>query len=65
MISLRNDGVIKEEKRGHYKLIQTTKRMKGVVNTSNKSGVFIFIKNIEHEILFQKNLHVFTKRRSG
>ena len=29
--------------------------MRGVVNTSNKSGVFIFIKNIEHEIFVPKD----------
>ena len=55
MITLCGDGILKEEKRGHYKLIKTTKRMRGVVNTSNKSGVFIFIKSVRNmKFLFLK-----------
>ena len=60
MISLCSDGILKEEKRGHYKLIKTTKRMRGVVNTSNKSGVYIFIKNIDNEIFVPKDFSMFS-----
>ena len=34
MISLADSGILKEEKRGSFKLIQTTQKLFGVVNTS-------------------------------
>ena len=50
MISLSKSGILKEEKRGSFKLIQTTKKVIGVINTSINSGVYLDVEGMEEEI---------------
>ena len=60
MISLSNTGILKEEKRGSFKLIQSTKKVIGVVNTSIKSGVYIDVEEMEEEVFVPKEFSIFS-----
>jgi ribonuclease R len=60
MISLSNSGVLKEEKRGSFKLIQTTKKVIGVVNTSVNSGVYLDVEGTEEEVFVPKEYSMFS-----
>ena len=44
LVSLSNSGILKEVKRGRFKLLQTSKKVVGVVNTSVESGVYLDVK---------------------
>ena len=60
MISLSNSGVLKEEKRGSFKLIQTTEKVIGVVNTSVNSGVYLDVEGTEEEVFVSKEYSMFS-----
>jgi len=60
MISLAISGVLKEEKRGSFKLIQFTEKVIGVVNTSVNSGVYLDIEGIEEEVFVSKEYSLFS-----
>ena len=60
MISLSKSGVLKEEKRGSFKLIQTTKKVIGVINTSINSGVYLDVEGMEEEIFVPKEYSMFS-----
>ena len=60
MISLAISGVLKEEKRGSFKLIQFTEKVIGVVNTSVKSGVYLNIEGTEEEVFVSKEYSLFS-----
>ena len=60
MISLSNSGLLKEEKRGSFKLIQSTQKGIGVVNTSVNSGIYIYVKGIEEEVFVPSEYSLFS-----
>ena len=60
MISLADSGILKEEKRGSFKLIQTTQKLIGVVNTSVISGVYVDIENINEEVFIPNKYSLFS-----
>ena len=60
MISLSNTGILKEERRGSFKLIQSIKKVIGVVNTSIKSGVYIDVEEMEEEVFVPKEFSIFS-----
>ena len=60
MISLSKSGVLKEEKRGNFKLIQSLKKVIGIVNTSVRTGVYVDVEEIEGEIFIPKEYSFFS-----
>ena len=60
MISLAISGILKEEKRGSFKLLQSTKKVLGVVNTSVNSGVYLDVEGIEEEVFVPKEYSLFS-----
>ncbi len=60
MISLSKTGILKEERRGNFKLIQSIKKVIGIVNTSIKSGVYIDVEEMEEEVFVPKEFSVFS-----
>ena len=60
MISLSKTGILKEERRGNFKLIQSIKKIIGVVNTSIKSGVYIDVEEMEEEVFVPKEFSIFS-----
>ena len=60
MISLSNTGILKEERRGSFKLIQSIKKVIGIVNTSIKSGVYIDVEEMEEEVFVPKEFSIFS-----
>tara|TARA_B000000532_G_scaffold244230_1_gene243256 strand:- start:158 stop:2284 length:2127 start_codon:yes stop_codon:yes gene_type:complete len=60
MISLADSGILKEEKRGSFKLIETTQKLIGVVNTSVISGVYVDIENINEEVFIPNKYSLFS-----
>ena len=60
MISLSNSGFLKEEKRGCFKLVQTTHKAIGIVNTSTNSGIYIDVENIKEEIFIPNEYSFFS-----
>ena len=60
MISLSKTGILKEERRGSFKLIQSIKKVIGVVNTSIKSGVYIDVEEMEEEVFVPKEFSIFS-----
>ena len=60
MISLSKSGVLKEEKRGSFKLIQSLKKVIGIVNTSVRTGVYVDVEEIEGEIFVPKEYSFFS-----
>ena len=60
MISLSKSGVLKEEKRGNFKLIQSLKKVIGIVNTSVRTGVYVDVEEIEGEIFVPKEYSFFS-----
>ena len=60
MISLSKSGILKEERRGNFKLIQSIKKVIGVVNTSIKSGVYIDVEEMEEEVFVPKEFSIFS-----
>ncbi len=60
MISLSKTGILKEERRGNFKLIQSIKKVIGVVNTSIKSGVYIDVEEMEEEVFVPKEFSIFS-----
>ena len=60
MISLSKTGILKEERRGNFKLIQSIKKVIGIVNTSIKSGVYIDVEEMEEEVFVPKEFSIFS-----
>ena len=60
LISLSDDGVLKEEKRGGFKLLQTSKKVVGVVNTSVGSGVYLDVEGVSEEVFVPKEFSLFS-----
>ena len=60
MISLSKTGILKEERRGNFKLIQLIKKVIGIVNTSIKSGVYVDVEEMEEEVFVPKEFSVFS-----
>ena len=60
MISLSKTGILKEERRGNFKLIQSIKKVIGIVNTSIKSGVYVDVEEMEEEVFVPKEFSVFS-----
>ena len=60
MISLSKTGILKEERRGNFKLIQLIKKVIGIVNTSTKSGIYVDVEEMEEEVFVDKEFSVFT-----
>tara|TARA_B110000211_G_scaffold26811_1_gene27277 strand:- start:284 stop:2416 length:2133 start_codon:yes stop_codon:yes gene_type:complete len=60
MISLSKSGILKEERRGNFKLIQSIKKVIGIVNTSIKSGVYIDVEEMEEEVFVPKEFSIFS-----
>ena len=60
MISLSKTGILKEERRGSFKLIQSIKKVIGIVNTSIKSGVYVDVEEMEEEVFVPKEFSVFS-----
>jgi ribonuclease R len=60
MISLSKTGILKEERRGSFKLIQSIKKVIGVVNTSIKSGVYVDVEEMEEEVFVPKEFSIFS-----
>ena len=60
MISLSKTGILKEERRGNFKLIQSIKKVIGIVNTSIKSGVYVDVEEMEEEVFVPKSFSVFS-----
>ena len=60
MISLSKTGILKEERRGNFRLIQSIKKVIGVVNTSIKSGVYIDVEEMEEEVFVPKEFSIFS-----
>ena len=60
MISLSKTGILKEERRGNFKLIQSIKKVIGIVNTSIKSGVYVDVEEMEEEVFVPKGFSVFS-----
>ena len=54
LTSLSKSGFLKEEKRGKFKLLQSFKKVIGVVNNSINSGVYLDVDGIEEEIFVPK-----------
>ncbi len=60
MLSLSKTGILKEERRGNFKLIQSIKKVIGIVNTSIKSGVYIDVEEMEEEVFVPKEFSIFS-----
>ena len=60
MISLSKTGILKEERRGNFKLIQSIKKVIGIVNTSIKSGVYVDVEEMEEEVFVPKEFSIFS-----
>ena len=60
LISLSDSGVLKEEKRGGFKLLQSSKKVVGVVNTSVGSGVYLDAEGISEEVFVPKEFSLFS-----
>ena len=60
LISLSGSGVLKEEKRGNFKLLQTSKKIVGVVNTSVGSGVYLDAEGVDEEVFVPKEFSMFS-----
>ena len=60
IISLSKTGILKEERRGNFKLIQSIKKVIGIVNTSIKSGVYVDVEEMEEEVFVPKEFSVFS-----
>ena len=60
LISLSDDGVLKEEKRGGFKLLQSSKKVVGVVNTSVGSGVYLDVEGVSEEVFVPKEFSLFS-----
>jgi len=60
LISLSGSGVLKEEKRGRFKLLQTSKKIVGVVNTSVGSGVYLDAEGVDEEVFVPKEFSMFS-----
>ena len=60
MISLSKSGFLKEEKRGCFKLVQTTHKAIGIVNNSTNSGIYIDVENIKEEIFIPNEYSFFS-----
>ena len=60
MVSLTESGILKEEKRGSFKLVQKTHRAFGIVNSSVNSGVYVEVKNMEEEVFIPNEYSFFS-----
>ena len=60
MISLSKSGVLREEKKGTFKLIQSAHKVIGVVNTSVNSGIYIDVEGIEEEVFILNEYSFFS-----
>ena len=60
MVSLTESGILKEEKRGSFKLVQKTHRTFGIVNSSVNSGIYVEVKNMEEEVFIPNEYSSFS-----
>ena len=60
MISLSSSGVLKEVNRGSFKLVQTTEKVIGVVNTSISSGIYLDVEGVDGEIFVPREFGLFS-----
>ena len=58
--SLSNDGILKESRKGSYKIVLNSLIESAIVVSSNKSGVFLSSKNINDEIFVSHDNSLFS-----